>query len=332
MADWSKRRRLEAAIAGEKVDRLPVALWRHWPGDDQEAEALAAVHVKWQQDYDWDLVKVSPASSYCLVDWGLEDRWMGHEEGTREYVRRVVSQPQDWAELKVLDPQQGMLATQLQTLELLRAPFGEEVPYLATIFSPLAQARNLSGGDLLLSHMRSHPQLLLEGLKTITESTLRYVERAKEAGISGIYYAIQHARYALLSTQEYMTFGQPFDEEILAAASDLPFNMVHLHGAEGIIFDLAADYDVPMLNWHDRDTGLSLKTGLEQFSGAASGGVSQKTMHLGTPDDVLQEARDALEQTGGRRLLLGTGCVIMTNSPARNIRALRDFAEQAPGS
>ena len=42
MSNWSKRRRLEAAIAGETVDRLPVALWRHWPGDDQDAAALAA--------------------------------------------------------------------------------------------------------------------------------------------------------------------------------------------------------------------------------------------------------------------------------------------------
>ena len=46
MTDFSKRRRVEAAIAGKAVDRLPVALWRHWPGDDQDAAALAAAHLK----------------------------------------------------------------------------------------------------------------------------------------------------------------------------------------------------------------------------------------------------------------------------------------------
>lgn len=91
MKNMSKRKRLEAAIAGEPVDRLPVALWRHWPGDDQDAAALAAAHLKWQADYDWDLVKVGPASSYSVVDWGLQDRWLGHIEGTRETTQRPVS-------------------------------------------------------------------------------------------------------------------------------------------------------------------------------------------------------------------------------------------------
>lgn len=327
MPDWTKRKRLETAVAGEKTDRLPVALWRHWPGDDQDAEAQAAAHVKWQEDYDWDLLKVSPASSYCLVDWGVEDRWRGWVEGTREYTRRVVAEPQDWTRLKPLDPGKGMLATQIRALKLIREALGEEVPILATIFSPLAQAKNLCGGERMLQHMRSDPDLFVEGLKTIRESTLRYVAAAAEAGISGLFYAIQHARYSLMSPVEYKSFGQAFDETILDAASDLWMNMVHLHG-EGVIFDVVADYDVPLLNWHDRESGVVLREGLEQFSGAASGGVSRDTMHTGTPDDVLAQAADAVDQSDGRRLVLGTGCVIMTNTPTRNIGALRAFAER----
>jgi hypothetical protein len=42
---------------------------------------------------------------------------------------------------------------------------------------------------------------------------------------------------------------------------------------------------------------------------------------------MLVEAREAFEQTGGRRLLLGTGCVVMTTTPLRNLRALREFAD-----
>jgi uroporphyrinogen-III decarboxylase len=92
---------------------------------------------------------------------------------------------------------------------------------------------------------------------------------------------------------------------------------------------MVADYDVPLLNWHDRNSGVSLAHGLEQFSGAASGGVSRRTMHTGTAQAVLAEARDALEQSERRHLVLGTGCVIMTNTPTGNIRALRSFAGEA---
>ena len=69
----NKRQRLEAAISGGKVDRVPIALWRHWPGDDQRAEDQAAAHVAFQSDYDWDFVKVTPSSSFCLDGWGVED-------------------------------------------------------------------------------------------------------------------------------------------------------------------------------------------------------------------------------------------------------------------
>jgi uroporphyrinogen decarboxylase len=330
MSEWSKRKRLEAVVNGQRPDRLPVALWRHWPGDDQDAEALAAAHLKWQADYDWDLVKVSPSSSFCLVDWGVEDRWEGAAEGTRVYGERLIQQPEDWLKLEVLDPGQGMLATQLEALRLVGQGLGASeaggAPFIATIFSPLAQAKNLAGGQRLLTHLRSNPDDVMHGLETITASVLRYVDAARNTGISGIFYAIQHARYELLSPLEYQVFGRPFDEEILSSVSDLWFNMVHVHGEEGIMFDLVADYPVQCVNWHDRDTGFALAEGLAQFSGAVSGGVSRWSLLRESPEAAVAEAQEALQSTDGQRLMLGVGCVIMTNTPTRNIRALRAFA------
>lgn len=332
MSEWSKRKRLEATVEGQRPDRPPVALWRHWPGDDQDAAALAAAHIKWYQDYDWDLIKVSPASSYCLVDWGVQDKWEGAAEGTRKYLKRLVRKPDHWEELKILDPGEGMLATQIEALRLLGQGLSandDSPAFIATIFSPLAQAKNLAGEKRMLRHMRSHPDPFRKGLETITRSTIDFIESAKKTGISGIFYAIQHARYEIMSTAEYQTFGRPFDEEILSAASDLWLNMVHVHGEEGIMFDLVADYPVQLINWHDRDTGFRLSEGLDQTSGAVCGGVSRWSLLQDSPEDALSEAREAVDQTGGRRLMLGVGCVIMTNTPTRNIRALRQLVDES---
>lgn len=320
----NKRDRLQTVIAGEKPDRLPVALWRHWPGDDQQAESLAAAHLKWQQDYDWDFVKVGPASSYSVDDWGAETRWVGHIEGTRVWGKRVVQHPEDWTRLKPLDPTKGMLAEQLKALRLVKAGLPEDVPFIATIFSPLSQAKHLADKEPLISHLRSHPQALHEGLKTITESTLRFIEAAKKTGISGIYYAVQHARYPVMSRTEFEEFGRAYDLQILAAAADLWLNVLHVHSTD-VMFDLIADYPVSVVNWHDRDTRPSLAEGLAQISGAASGGVSQWTLHQENPEAALAEAAESVAMVNGRRLILGTGCVIMVTTPTRNIRALREF-------
>ena len=326
MPDWSKRKRLEATIAGHETDRLPVALWRHWPGDDQNAEALAASHLKWQQDYDWDLVKVTPASSYAITGWGVKDRWVGSLEGTREYRHRAVIEPGDWESLAPLDPSRGMLATQIEVLERVGEGLGEEVPFIASIFSPLAQGKNLAGEQRMISHMRSDPEAFKRGMETITESTLRYVEAVKATGISGIFYALQQANYPLMSPEEYRRYGRPYDERILAAVNDLWLNMVHIHGT-GVMFDVVADYPVQIVNWHDRECDISLAEGLEQINGAASGGVSRWTLHQESPKKALAEIQDALQQTNGRRYVVGTGCVTMITTPTGNIRALRAAVE-----
>lgn len=328
MSDWSKRKRLETAIAGGEVDRLPVALWRHWPGDDQDAAALAAAHLKWQADYDWDVVKVGPASSYSVVDWGVEDRWEGHIEGTRTTTHYPIQSPADWEALRPLDPGRGMLAKQVEALRLVGQGLRDKAqsgstPFIATVFSPLSMAKHLAGNETVLSHMRHSPDAFRRGLETVTESILRFIDAARATGIAGIYYAVQHAVYPLMSRDEFETFGRLYDLQVLESTADLWCNIVHLHGTR-VMFDLVADYPAPFLNWHDRDTGITLAEGLPQIRGAASGGVSQWTIHQDGPDAMLAEIRDARQQTGGRRLLLGTGCVIMTTTPLRNIRAFRE--------
>ncbi len=326
----SKRERLERAISGQEVDRVPVALWRHWPGDDQRAADLAEATVAFQRRWDFDFVKVSPASSFCIVDYGVQDRWVGSLEGTREYIKRAVERSLDWTELRVLDPARGALGRQLEALRMIRAALGDDVPIVQTIFSPLAQAKNIAGKERLIKHMRTVPDRLQTGLGVITESTLRFIDAMRQVGVDGIFYAVQHASYAVMSEDEYRTFGRPYDLRILEALPEAWWlNVMHLHG-DAPMFDLVADYPMQVINWHDRETSPSLVDGKLKFEGAVSGGLGRwQPMHNGTPSEVRAQARQAIEETNGRRFILSTGCVIMTTTPLSNIRAAREVVETA---
>lgn len=321
------RERLQICLAGEIPDRVPVALWRHFPVDDQDPETLAAAVIDFQRTYDFDFVKVTPASSYCLRDWGVEDAWRGATEGTREYTRRVIRDPEDWRRLSVLDPYAGHLGSQLVCLRVICAALGPETPVVQTIFNPLSQAKNLVGGHELLVHLRRHPNALHEGLKIIAESTIRFIEAAQQTGIAGIFLAVQHANYGFLSEEEYRLFGSMYDLDVLKAAHGLWLNILHLHGQD-VMFDLFADYPIAIINWHDRDTSPSLSEALERFSGVLCGGLQrERTMVFGTPEQVISEARDAIRATGGRRFILGTGCVLPIIAPRANILAARRSVE-----
>lgn len=325
MGDLSKRKRLEAVISGEPPDRTPIALWRHWPGDDQNASTLATTTIKWQRDYDWDFVKHSPSSSFTVSGYGLADQWNGNSEGSRDYAFRPIMTADDWAIIEPLNPNQGDLAVQLRSLHKLRHGLEQGTPIIASIFSPLTQASYLASNPVMIGHLRRHPDRLHNALRSLTETTLRYIELAKEAAIDGLYYVIQHNRYDLLSVEEFNQFGRFYDEQILAAVQDLWLNTLHVHDTN-IMFDEVADYPVQIINWHDRDTAPTIGDGLKRFPGAASGGVSQETLHRESPEPALAEAADAVGQAKGR-LVLGTGCVSLATTPLGNIRALRAFVE-----
>jgi uroporphyrinogen decarboxylase len=322
------RERLRTCLDGGQSDRPPVALWRHFPVDDQSPEALAVATLHFQSTYDFDLVKVTPASSFCLRDWGAEDAWMGDIEGTRRYTKRVIQKPQDWESLPALDASAPHLSGQLACLRLIEQGLAPETPVIQTVFSPLAQAKNLAGNETLLAHLRLYPEAVSKGLETIARTARRFVEAALETGIDGIFYAVQHAQAALLSVDEYQTFGLPFDRQVVEPAGACWLNMLHLHGRD-IHYPLFSTLHslFPVINWHDRETPPSLAEALQGYTGAVCGGLGRDTLVYREQAEVQKEAREAIQQTGGRRFILSTGCVVPVIASHGNLLAARRSVE-----
>lgn len=324
------RERMKAAIQGELLDRPPVALWRHFPVDDQESDTLAAAQLAFQTSYDFDLVKISPASSYSVRDWGVEDEWEGNTEGTRTYKRLVVREPGDWERLSILQPTSPHFEQQLDCIRQLRSRLGPETPLLQTVFNPLAQAKHLAGEQTLLQHLRTHPDALRRGLEIIAETTREFIRAAAAAGADGIFYAIQHAQARLLSREEFLSLSRDLDIMLLQAGEGLWCNVIHLHG-EGVFLDAVLDYPAQILNWHDRESGPTLNDAAELWPGVVCGGLSRQTLVYATAGDVAREAEDAILSRKGRRLVLSTGCVVPIIAPHGNLAAARVAADRWPG-
>lgn len=323
----SHSERMQALMTFQALDRIPIALWRHFPVDDQDPETLAEATLNFQNLYDLDLVKVTPASSFCLKDWGAEDCWEGNSEGTRRYTKHVIQSPQDWEKLHVIQPTAKYLSKQLECLSILRKNIGSETPIIQTIFNPLSQAKNLAGGEVLINHIRLFPEAVQKGLDTIAKTTKQFIESAIGTGIAGIFFAVQHAQASLLTKQEYINFGKEHDLKLLECSKGLWCNILHLHGSN-VYFDIVKEYPVNILNWHDRDTPPSLHDAHNEYPGILCGGIKRETICFGTPAEIKTEIDDAISQVDGTRLLLGTGCVIPSISPHGNIKAARNRIEK----
>jgi uroporphyrinogen decarboxylase len=323
----SHRSRLERTLSGEKSDRTPVSLWRHFPVDDQEPNALAGSVVRFQERFDFDFVKITFASSYPIKDYGMVDEWKGNPEGTRQITKYLIENSSDWLKLKPLHPRKGFLGDQLKCIELVRKNLPADIPIMPTVFSPLSQAKNLVGREKVVSHLRMYPDQLESALQVLTENNIRFIEECIKLGIDGVFFAVQHAQYGLLTETEFSKFAARYDNQILEFCKPLWLNLGHIHG-ENIMFDAVSCYPVQILNWHDLETPPSLREGKDIFTGVVCGGMKQwDTLTYGTPAMVSREAREAIHQSDNTRFILGTGCVTPIIAPDANIFAARQAVE-----
>jgi uroporphyrinogen decarboxylase len=318
------RQRLTKCLSGNRIDRTPVALWRHFPVEDQDPFLLAKAIVNFQQIYDFDLVKITPASSFCLLDWGVRDEWRGNSEGTREIIDFPIKKPEDWLKLKPFQPINNHLSAQLECIKQIQSLLPKTTPVIQTIFNPLSQAKNLVGKNNLPGHIRLYPEEVKHALKVITETTINFIKSLSTFDLDGVFYAVQHAQAGLLSKAEFCEFSRPFDLAILENTKNYWLNMLHIHG-ENIYFNDLSDYPCQVFNWHDQQTSPSLEEAKSIIPGVVCGGLRQwETLVNGSPELILSEAKVAIESSKAERLILGTGCVLPITAPHSNIMAVKE--------
>jgi uroporphyrinogen decarboxylase len=323
----NKRERIQATLKGEPVDRPAVAFWRHWPIDDQDAEALTRATLEYQRRFDWDFIKVTPSSTYCIDGYGAKHAYQGRPIGDREHLERVIKRPEDWDRIQPLDVREGAYGRQLRCLRMVVEQRDPETPVIQTVFNPLAMARYLAGDETYLVHLRREPERVQRALAALAATCASFVGAAIQEGADGIFLSTSSASFEEMSPDEYLRFGRPSDLEVLAAARGGWFNVIHLHGNYPM-FAPIADYPVQVVNWHDRAYGPSLAEAASLFPGALAGGVEQyQLLHFGTPAEVTAQVKDAIAQMGGKRLIVAAGCTYPLTVPDGNLLAARRAVE-----
>lgn len=314
--------RVRAAINREPVDRIPYAVWCHFPEADRSPAGLAQAVLRFHQRYGSDFLKVTPASGYAVADWGCVESDTVMPDGHRPCASHAINSAGDWKKIKPLDITTSAYGQHLETLVRILVDRRTDAPVLPTVFSPLTLCRKLSG-DRLNQDLRERPEAVTEALEAITDTLIRFTAMCLEEGVAGIFYAIQAASRRFHTEEEYARFGEPYDRRILEAVMPRArLVILHAHGDE-LMFDRLARLPAHAWNWDDRSVGPSLKEGKARVPGAVIGGVSQlSTLLEGTPDDVSEEVKDAVDQTDGISLIVGPGCVLPPKVPDGNVVAL----------
>jgi uroporphyrinogen decarboxylase len=207
-----------------------VAFWKHHPGSDQTAAAFTEATLAFQAAVASDLVKLTPPGTYQANALGLIDAWTGDALGRRSIVRRPVIDPGDWR-ITGGGPGLGRIEEAcLETAAAVRAALDPEVPVIATVFGPATLAVQLAGAEALAAHFAADPSVLADALSRLAERVAALVAAFAEAGADGIFLVDQHSAQPPLAAYGRWYAARAIDGPVLAAASRLPFRILHYHG------------------------------------------------------------------------------------------------------
>lgn len=314
---------LAQTLAGQPAPICPVFAHCHHPAADQDAASLADATLAWQSRFDMDLVKLTPASTWQLRDYGVTDALDPADAlGRRRITRTIIGQAMDWQHLPLLDPGRGFAARIVRATALVRRRLPAGVPLLATLYSPASLAVKLAVPGLASRHAVEAPAALAAGLSILTENCRRLVVALGGAGADGIFLAVQAARAPLFTAVDYTRLCLAGDLACLDAATGLPFNILHLHG-DSIHHDLFSPAR-PALLHYDMSPGNPTPESLHRPGGVglSTGPRPDGVITHGNPAQCAAELSALLDRLRGPGFVLAPGCTLPLGAPSANLDML----------
>lgn len=297
--------RVQAALEGRPVDRLPFTFWHPFGLQHMGGEALAAAQIAFARRYRVDLLKVEHGYPYPCPE-GLS-----------------IDRPQDFTRLEVLQGKEGDWEQQLLALRRIGRAVRGKLWYVETVWGPWAVLCRLAGRDLVLRTLREHPGFFRHALQAVGRSLVHYVRHVLEAGAQGIFLVVAGASYDVMTPQEYAREVKPWDCRILEAAKRAPLNAVRLEGRR-LHFETVLDYPARILSWSHAHSGPGLERGAERWGRAVLGGLDEAVVAGSTPADLRVHLRETLRTQPESHRIIAPGGTLPADVSPRLLEAIRD--------
>ncbi len=218
----------------------------------------------------------------------------------------------------------------MDSLEVIARSLKGQVPFVMTVFTPLAIAGRMTPSvDLFMSHLREHPAKVEYALEVITETYVRFSRACLERGASGLFYATTHfATSDRMSAAEYRQWGRPWDLRLLNALPPAEFHILHVCEDNNLLRAFT-DYPVRAVSWDARGhRNLSLSEGRVLLPGkAVIGGLPhQRDLTMANPQQLASQVSGLRASLGKAGWMLGPGCTFPPETPEENLAAIRKAA------
>ncbi|SDE78672.1 uroporphyrinogen decarboxylase family protein [Ruegeria marina] len=304
----NRQDRFRAAVAGEPLDWVPRTCWAHYMTETLGGAEHARRHIVYQDEYDWDILKVVNDFHYPFPE-NVE----------------TIRGPADMERFRRADMSEYLFAEELDCLRILRAHYGPDLPIVFTTFDPWRQIVRRAG-MASIPVLKAHREETLRMLRAVGDSMCTFMGALRDAGCDGIFFSVnsgnQPGSPLYADDETYATFMRDFEIEMLEAMEGM-VRFIHVHGAP-VSLERFTDYPVDVFSVSDWLKGNPTLAELRDATGkAVIGGIDESRIADMTPDELRAQIADTLA-SHDRGLILSPGCTIPIWTPAHLLRILAD--------
>lgn len=338
----TSRERILAVLSGKQPDTVPIfpkiafsntiacegmRVLDYMTNPVCMAEACIAAY----RAFGWDGVALH--TDISSEGMALGSVYFRPENAPSELRRCLLERIEDYERVKPPNPQETEpMKTVLRATELVKRQIGGEAYVIAWTNGPLNVASQILPMEELLVGLLEEPEAAHELLRRCTNVSIAYAKALAAAGADAIAYGHATASSTVISRALYEEFALPYEKQMVAEIHACGAKAItHICGNIEPIIDLISQNGSDVIDFdHVCDlTRLMAKAGPEKVF---RGNIDPTMLALGTPEEIRGAVRALLKQTGGKRLLLGSGCEIALNTPKQNLRAFveagREYGKQ----
>jgi len=336
------RQRFQEALERKEVDRVPL-FYQHLGAASHLQKATGIVTKEGFEDPE-KFAKLSMEAhrlfgfDNVMAGWGdilIEAQAHGMEwkfTDPRFYPRVESYVPMDRVGgLRPVDPMQDPhWSIMLRGARIMMESIGQEVAVVGCIDSPMVIAMETISMEKLMMASFQDPTLVHYLLRTVTESSIAYLEHIHKLGLEEVFIENGSAGAEMVSLQMYEAFDRKYLAEELEWCSKLGMRSIVHNCAASPYYDSEAELEPTAIHLH-----LAAVDVPEMFSKlkgrtCVMAGIDHMTLLFKkSPDDVEAEVRRVLGLWGNYPgFIIGSGCELPYKTPMENLVRLKQSVER----
>lgn len=336
--EMNSMQRFEAALNHETPDHVPIS----FIGGIFEKQFVPGLIIPKYASSGFNMAKahiafyesVRPDTIYCLSDVGLlaqgycvRMKVSDNPDIHMSLSNLPIHAPEDWEKLDVLDPRiDGRMRVYLDACEICTDRYHDTVPIGVSIPSPLTFATRICHMEDVMVQMVTDPEALKKGLSALQGTVTDFINECIKSGAHSVWYLATRASKEIVTLEQYMEFGAPFDEAVFKGTPGV-MHMAHICGIEPL-FDLMDEWrktgKIKGVSWWSQGSTPDLKEAKKgwPYLCLMSGMDHTNTLPNGSPEaideEVAQSCREAMHDGG---FILAPGCEPSPKTPSENLKA-----------